>query len=58
MLKEKHYRLKNYLKRLKMTKNTFYPIDNRTLEEIHSWVQLGKEPILEPNLPIVDPHHH
>lgn len=41
-----------------MTKNTIYPIDNRTLKEIHSWVQLGKEPILEPNLSIVDPHHH
>ncbi len=30
----------------------------RTLPELDAWTKLGQEPALEPELPIIDPHHH
>jgi predicted TIM-barrel fold metal-dependent hydrolase len=30
----------------------------RSLDELHGWLAGGREEILEPALPIVDPHHH
>ncbi len=30
----------------------------RTLPELEAWTQLGREAALEPDLPIIDPHHH
>lgn len=30
----------------------------RTLEELEAWQALADEPVLEPDLPIVDAHHH
>ena len=30
----------------------------RTLTELHAWAKLHQEEILEPELPIIDPHHH
>ena len=30
----------------------------RTLAELDSWTRLGREAALEPELPIIDPHHH
>jgi L-fuconolactonase len=30
----------------------------RHREEVHAWAKLREEPALEPELPIIDPHHH
>src|ERR1700749_3916769 len=30
----------------------------RNTEEVRAWTRLVSEPALEPDLPIVDPHHH
>ncbi len=30
----------------------------RTLTEVDAWTRLRREPVLEPDLPIIDPHHH
>ena len=28
------------------------------LEELNAWTKQRREPALEPDLPIIDPHHH